>query len=81
MWFTIQIKPHMFLDFRHIGILLSALYGGLIVVVVSCLILVISRTILFSNAICVLAVSRSEMLIIALFTIFISRLKLSILKK
>lgn len=81
MLFTIQLTPTIIMDFRHIGILMSALYGGPLSITISVLIICLSRIAFITSSLESLLISLLNMVLIGFFSIFVSTLKLKELKK
>lgn len=80
MGFTIPLSPTIIMDFRHVAVLLSALYGGGVAAFVSVVIICFSRAVFFGVSTS-LFVSVFLMIIIGAFAAYISRLRISELKK
>lgn len=81
MFFSIHLTPSVIMDYRHIAILISALYGGVISTIATVIIICFNRAVFFMGAPISILVSSLMMIIIGIFSIFISKTNLSELKK
>ena len=80
MLFTIHITPKVIMDFRHIAILLAALYGGGFGAIIAGITIAIFRLFYFGVSTPSILASTS-MLIVAITCALISKLKITGLKK
>lgn len=81
MIFTIPLTPTIIMDYRHIAILFSALYGGTVSTLATIFIICFSRLVFIGGSPLSLFVSTSMMISIGFFSAFICKTNLSELKK
>ncbi|WP_449518528.1 GGDEF domain-containing protein [Clostridium sp.] len=80
MLFSIQVSPKVFMDFRHIAILIAALYGGGFSAIITGLTIAIFRISYFGVSTASIIASLS-MLIVAIAVAFLSKSNLNMFKK
>ncbi|WP_394231776.1 diguanylate cyclase [Niallia oryzisoli] len=81
MLFTIRLTPTTIMDFRHISILMSALYGGPLSAGISVVIICLYRIVFITSSVEALLISLTNMVLIGIFSSFITSLRVSELKK
>ena len=81
MLFTINLTPEIIMDYRHIAILLAALYGGAISTVVSVTIICLSRYFMIGGPESSIIISSIVMVCIGVFSVLIAKSSLSEIKK